>query len=641
VTQPNDNEEMPTMNSTRHHPIARRLVTSALAALLLNPIAASAVRADSVDERCHKKESPPGVCPLPGLDRCSLSNPFDPQRTAFGNGACDMLRDVNGALGRLGKDADRERSRAEEELRALVRVTLDGVIDEQAVASFVHVRDAAGAVIADFKALADHPKCGVKGTLRATAQSLRTSGQQLAALAGVAGKAGEAAAPALENVPKLASLSAELGQLVSELEQGGPRPPDAAQLEVSLGSLRARADQLGALDVAGTVAAGLKLGATVGPFVAECAACTTLLADAIGSVGASAGGLGAGGGTCPASAGAGCAVGFAVGALGGINSVALGAVSALPCQGATSKLAQLDEYVANAQAFATGVVALAANLEQELGDVERARSTLAKLSGALPTALGPRAVRIDGLLQEIGQNLNRSADILEREVSPRLSALGESFLRGLSRGTEDMQYCFAKLGEAAELAGDDGREGFDALVRASASLIDGGALLTTLRERGQKAIDGASKEALRRWGAANQSAIALHRSLFGVSFGDVDVLKTAATMGGIITNEARFNDTRRDVAELAGAMASLIPGAVEAGKNAYLDRDKLMTQGKARYVAAASDAHKATVALAKARARANARRPSEPSGKPVPTLPRVPAQLPRVKLVSALGARLR
>src|ERR1044071_8896481 len=118
----------------------------------------------SVDERCHKAER--GGCPfklgdLFVLDRCTGSNPIDPQKTTIGNTLCDAFNNVDIILDNVNKGVNKYRSDAEKEIKDHLAPIFKDAIDPQALADFNQAAGFYNEVFGELKAMVNDPNCGV------------------------------------------------------------------------------------------------------------------------------------------------------------------------------------------------------------------------------------------------------------------------------------------------------------------------------------------------------------------------------------------------------------------------------------------------------------------------------------------------
>lgn len=576
----------------------------------------------------------PGACALVAgplrFDRCFGSLPPG-NPTPFGNSACDTLKTSNQLANNLGKNATKFVNDTKRDMDDFVKVTTDGAINKEAAQKFVAARNAANDVLNEGKALVNHPKCGTNGTIKGFQQFFATTGQNLVQAGQIAGKTVQAGSEAAKALPEVGAALAELAQLAGDIQKAGASAEaERRKIDDALKRIQQNLNGLGQVDLPGAATAGTNLVSSVGPFVVNCGGCSAALYGAIGQAAASIGSATAGTAACPETGGAGCLFGFPVSVVTGAGSALTAAVATAPCSAAVEGVGQMGEYVDNIKKVVDASVKLAQNFQKNVQDLQAAADALGQLAQKLPAQLKPRVDRIAGSIDKAGDALNSGVGILESDVAPRVEKLSTQLVTQLGTTTTDLVFCWNELTYAATLMGQDTVEALGLLAEASTNLVDGGQIVQNLQNQGADAVQAAGRAALAKWEDLDDKYVVVHRDLWGVSPGTTDLGRTIQNLPNLVTKIGKISS---DLGAYANSLSRLVTTSVDAGKNAFLDRDRLKTQSKPKFDTAESKAKGAAIALAKAKMKANAKRQSAKQ------VPRVAVGFTELKGISLVKVR--
>lgn len=579
----------------------RSLVLSSALALALGA-------ARDLSAQCSApNDPPPGVCPLIAgplrFDRCfgGLGTPAEP-----GKSVCNALRDSNKVAQDLGRDANKAVNDAKRDMQDLVKVTTEDAINKEAALKFVAARKEINDIVADGRALVNDPKCGTNGAIKGFQQAFANAAQNLTQAGEIAGKTVQAGSEAAKALPEITAALNEAQQLLADVQKAGAAAEtERKKLEDALKRLQANLDALGKLDLTGAATAGGSLVSSVGPFLVNCGGCAAALYGAIGQAAASIGTAGAGTGACPESGGAGCVFGFSASAVTGAGAALTGAVASAPCSSAVEGVDKMGEYADKIKKFVDGSVKVAENLQKNVQDLQSAADALSQLASKLPAQLKPRVDKIAASIDRAGDDVNRGIDILQADVAPRVQKLTTQMVQQLGTQTKDMTVCWSRFTETAAMMGQDAGEAVTLLADASTNLVDGGKVVENIQKQGADAVQAAGAAAQRKWADLDTKYAALHRDLWGVPPGTTDLGRTIQNLPNLAT---KIGKIASDLSSYGDAVGKLVTGAVDAGKNAFLDRDRLKAQARPKFDTAEQKARAAVISIAKAKAKAEAKR---------------------------------
>jgi hypothetical protein len=559
----------------------------------------------------------PGACPLVAgplrFDRCFGALPGVGQPTQFGNFACNALKTSHKLEVDLGNSATKFVNDAKKDINDLVKVTTDGAINKDAALKFVAARNSANEIIGDAKDLVNDPKCGANGAIKGFNQFFVEAAQNLTKAGEIAGKTVQAGGEASKAVPEVVAALAELGQLVGDVQKAGAAAEsERKKLEDALKRIQQNLATLGSLDLAGAASAGGNLVTGVGPFVINCSGCAAAISAAIGQAAASLGSTTGTTAACPATGGTECIVGIPLSVITGTGSILTGAVSSVPCAAALDGADQMGEYVASIKKLVDASVKLAESFEKNVKDLQAAANALGDLAEKLPPALKPRIEKIAASIDKAGDALTKGVDILENDVAPRVERLTTQLVTQLGTKTTDLIGCWNKLNYTAALMGQDTVDAIGLLADASLNLVDGGQIVKNLQTQGADAVKAAGNKAQEKWEKVDSDYAKVHKDLWGVSPGTVDLGKTIGNLPNLVS---KIGKIITDLNSYANSVGNLVTSSVDAGKNAFLNRDTLKTQSKTKFDTAEAKSRSALIELAKSKAKANAKKQA---AKPAP-----------------------
>lgn len=552
-----------------------------------------------------------GACPIRVqgavvFDRCFGS--LNGRPTDVGNAVCNGLRDTHSLLDQVGDDNRRALRQADADWKALLKVTLEGAIDKEAVRDMNAALSLGKDIEAEIDGLLKDPQCGTKAGMDALQRRMSETGQLIMGGAQVAGLT-------LEALARLRPVAEEAGKAIAGLQRlleaankkGSKARAEYDTLNRALTELQGELAALLATDFNSVVAAGTGLATGVGPFVAECSACAASLGTAIGSLG-TGGSLTVGGAAaCPETAGAGCALAALSLPAGSLAAGVISAVSTGPCAAAAAGMDQMGAHVKSVEKFVDGLIKLANALPKSATQAVAAGQALGRLANELGSE-GQQSLRaIQASLNAMQPALDAAGDVLESRIAPKVQRMAGGFLQGLGRDTELLAKCYGKLNRTLAHMGQDLGEAAMLLTRASVEIVDAGKVVGNLVEQGNDGLLAATRYADAEWKDIDRDFRSLNRRVWGVNPGVVDLPRTGTHLAALALNPAESRDIAQDSARLLERAVELPARAVNAGKRAFLDQDRLTTQAKAKYNSGQAKARQAAIAIARLKIEARAK----------------------------------
>lgn len=552
-----------------------------------------------------------GACPVRMggqvvLDRCFGSVPGFPGRTPVGDAACNAVKGIHTVASELGVNPDAMRREAERNARDLVKVALAGAVDAEAVRDIQRAAGVGKEISDTINATLRDRECGSKAALDTIKRRFDEAGRFVQEAAQVSGLAVDAVGKLRPVVDESARILAELQKLATLAQAKGPKAKEEFdRLQQAIQLLQREVESLTQGEFQAAMQAGTSMATSVVPFAAACAGCATAISSAVAALGSGATASTAGAAICPET-GASCVVAAAAlpaGAAVGSLSSALGSEACKLVQADAAKLPQHYEQITR---FVEAMVRLANALPKASTQAAASGQALINLAQQLGAEGQGSVEAIRRSLNAMLPALNAAGDQLEERVAPRVSRLANDFLRTLSGDTQTLARCYDKLNEAVALMSNDLIEAIALLNEALPLAVDANKVALNLKAQGEDAVATASRAAEKEWRRLHDDQVELHVRLFGVKPGVVDPAKTGAHLVGLATDPAKVGKIAEDATRLAQRQVKALTVALDEGKKAFLDQDKLTIQAKQKYAEAKDKSRRAVLEMAKAKARAQA-----------------------------------
>jgi hypothetical protein len=540
------------------------------------------VAAAPADAACNARSDGANLCPFRVgdnnvLDRClgaPLAGPDAGKPTALGNSVCDAIKHFNAVQANLGRSAGAMVDQTKRDVDQFVQVTMKGAYNPQSIATYNRVARYPNQLAKDIDGVLKDPTCGSPGALRALKVWFDQQAQNLGAVGRIAQDVGQAITALGPAVPEALKISGEAGKLAVAAGNAGIRAKQELDaLKKAADTIHSDLDQLANLDVAGTVATGADLAVSVGPFLGSCGACVDSLAGGASSLAAGGTATTAGTGSCPESAGGGCVVAVAGVPVGTIGPVIAGAVATPACTAAGNGALNIVDYVQKIDKFIKTTIKLANSLKSSIDNSVRAGQALATLVQDLGKEAQPSLATIQASLNRMADATDQSFDIMSRNVAPATGRLAANLLSQMSQNVNLMYRCYQAYQDLAFKMGGDTVKAMAELTVATALLVDGGKIADNVYKQSIRAVKAAQDEASARWQKLHGRDMQLYEELWGVPAYQVDFGKTAAYL--VTLNLQRVQKIVGDATDLDQDRLGAINAALDAGKRAFLDEDKL------------------------------------------------------------------
>ncbi len=575
----------------------------ALLALALSTLAAAA-QADC------SAPADRGACPVRlegGLvfDRCFGS--FNGRPTDIGNTACNALRDTHRLADQVGQDNRKALQQAQADWNALQKVVLAGAIDKDALRDVQTALSVGNEIAADISALTKDPQCGSKAAMDALQRRFSETAGLFVEAAKVAGLTVEAAnrlRPVLDEAGKIMAELRRLGDAANK--RGGKAKTEADALAKALTELQKEMATLLATDFTAVAGAGGNLVGGVVPFVGECATCATAISVAVSSVVAGGSVTAGGAAACPESAGLSCVLAAVSLPVGGATAAAVDALASTPCVAAAAQMDKLGQYVQDIQKFVDGAAKLANSIPKSATHALTAGQALTRLAAEMGNEGQDSLRAVQASLNAMQPALDAAGNVLEGQIAPKVQRMAGSFVQGLGRDTELLAQCYKKLNRAVAHMGSELGDAAQLLAQASGELVDANKVLGNLAEQSNDGLRAANAEAGREWGDLDKDFQRMNLRIWGVRVGEIDLGKTTPHLMRLATQPDEVVRIAQDGEKLLARAVALPVKALDAGKRAFLDQDRLTIQAKSKYQAGQAHAKKAVIAMAKAKAKAQA-----------------------------------
>lgn len=534
---------------------------------------------------CNARSDGEGLCPFRVggqnvFDRCFGAPPIGDDAgkpTAVGNTACDAIEKLHNLQKKLGKSAATMVNEVRRDVNDFVGVTMRGAYNPQSIATYNRVARYPNQLAHDVDTVLKHNVCGSAAALRNLKAWFDQQGQNLAAVGGIAQNVGQAITALGPAGPEALTIAQEAGKLaaaVANASTSAKQEFDA--LKRAVDAIQTDLRRVAALDVTGTVAAGTDMAVSVGPFLANCGACTAALIEGIKDLSVGAGATAGGAASCPesaAAAGGGCwatVVGIPVGTIG---PALAGAVATPTCTAATTGGAKLGEHAQKIEKFVSTTVQLAQGLKRSIDNTVRAGQALTHLAQALGKDSQPTLKTIETSLNRIVDTTDQSFDIVSGKVAPATARLASTLLDQMRQNVSLMFTCYNMYQDLAFKMGGETVKAMAELTAATALLVDGGKVADNLYRQSTRAVKAAEDEANERWAKLQRREKRLYQDLWGVPAYDVDLGKTAAHLATLSFD--KIKGLLDEVVDLARDLGSDATASLEAGKRAFLDQDRL------------------------------------------------------------------
>lgn len=283
----------------------------------------------------------------------------------------------------------------------------------------------------------------------------------------------------------------------------------------------------------------------------------------------------------------------------------------------------MGQHLQSIQRFVDGLVKLANSLPSSAIKAATAGQALTRLAAELGTD-GQQSLRnIQTSLNAMQPAFAAAASVVEDRIAPKVQSMAGTFVQNLGRDTALLGKCHGMIMETAANIGEDFVQAGATLVDAAQDMVNAGKVVNNLAEQGNDGLQAANRFTTQEWAAIDREMRRLSQRLWGVPFGTVDLPKTGAHLAGLAGNARERDDIIGDSAQLVKRAADLPGKALDSGKRAFLNQDKLTAQAKQGYDEGQAKVRKAAIAMARSSAVAKAKVAQAPKFAPVAQVPSV------------------
>ncbi|MFN8368974.1 MAG: hypothetical protein U0Y96_17185 [Candidatus Kapaibacterium sp.] len=507
---------------------------------------------------------------------------LDKNTLVIGDAACNALKDADRLADALNKGVKKYQDDAELKIRDLNKVMFDDAINKDAIKKFNKAANTWNSMVDDIKDLAEDDQCGVEAQFKSLNSFFNSQMATLKSLSEIVQETGNALTQLKPVASELLKISQELNKIAADAGRKSPKAKEQFDIiKKATDSLMKDFAAIAALDGTKLVKDGTDLATTVGPFITDCATCATALASSVGSLAAGTTATTVGTGGCPESAAAfgGSCWATVAGVPTAALSVTLGPlVSNAACQNVTGKVTQYQQYYDEINNFVNSAMAISNSIVNNVDDVSKASTALQVLATEFGNDAQSSINSIKQSMDVITDAFEATQKVANDRIAPRVKSVSRRFVRDIAKSIQHVKTCYAMYVSVANQVTPQAIDAAKNLITASATLVNTNKVLDNMADQSQKAVDAASKAAKDRYDNVNDKFRSLHTTLFGQApvrdFTKIDVGKATAAVASLATDE-RKRDRAFDKAEdLVEEINRLVTGAVTAGENAFLGRDR-------------------------------------------------------------------
>ena len=202
--------------------------------------------------------------------------------TPLGQSICDAVANLNSVAQEIGDQASAYVQPAQQDMQQFVAVTLQGSINPNAVERYNTALERTEVIEGRIGEFIGDPVCGSEAALNQLRQFFTEQASNLIAAGQIAGSASQAAAALAPAILQVNSIITQLNQIAGAVQTHGPEAQKQYDLLMeAMQQLKVQLTELAALDLPSTVVAGAELVGSVGPFLTNCAGCTSAIVGAV------------------------------------------------------------------------------------------------------------------------------------------------------------------------------------------------------------------------------------------------------------------------------------------------------------------------------------------------------------------------
>lgn len=569
------------------------------------------VAGQSVDERCHKVER--GGCPfkigdLFVLDRCTGSNPLDPQKTSIGNTLCDAFNNVDIIVDNLAKGAAKYRTDAEREFREHMAPIFKDAIDMQALNDFNQAAQFYNEVFGELKAMVNDPNCGLN-QMKNIQKFFGDQVKNLTAIKDIVttgfGVISKEVPPALRHI---SDFTAELNNaLAIAAGQGQKGSAELKKIQEAFNTLKQQVNAINSLDVPGMVASTGDIIVQVGGLYTKCVACATAATTTIVGIQKATAETGTAIATPETwEAAGGTAWLLPVAGLDAAVATAATLASPAACGPMFDAISNINQDIEALKNYYTKISQAATAVKQSITVISGAADNLNKLIATASAELKPSLQKLANSLNALDQNLDNIFEGVNKKVLPKVESITVSITRQVANNAEGLYNCSQEYLAFTERVTSETVTGIKDMFQAATQIVNAAKIMDNMGQGYRNALNAAKNKAGEEFDDVKSSFASLEASLCvkRKSNGSIDVSATANCIKDKLFKngpEAYLSDAKKILeksSKLASDIADLARKAAQAAENAYTGRPG--NADKARAIAQSRNARdEAASAMAK------------------------------------------
>jgi hypothetical protein len=556
----------------------------------------SAMAQSSVDERCHKIER--GGCPfkigdLFVLDRCTGSNPLDPQRTSIGNTLCDAFNNVDIIVDNVNKGVNKYKADAEKEFKEHMAPIFKDAIDMQALNDFNQAAQFYNEVFNELKTMVNDPECGlnqIKNIQKFFNDQIKNLGSIKDIVTTGFSVISKEVPPALQHIT---DFSNELNKaLAIAAGQGQKGSAELKKIQEALNTLKQQVNLIRNLDIPGMVASTGDIVVQVGGLYTKCVACATAATTTIVGIQKATAETGTAIATPETwEAAGGTAWLLPVAGLDAAVATAATIASPAACGPMFEAIENINSDIEALKKYYTKISQAASTIKQSVTLISDAAENLNKLIVTASAELKPSLQKLAVSLTGLDQRLDNVFEGINKKVLPKVESITITITRQVIANAEHLYNCSQEYIAFTQRVTSETVTGISDMFKAATQIVDAAKIMDNMGQGYTNALNAAKNKAVAEFNDVKQSFASLEASLCvkRKSNGSIDVTATANCIKDKLFKngpEAYLSDARKVLeksSQLASDIIDLAKKAATAAENAYTG--KPATGDKARAIA--------------------------------------------------------
>lgn len=548
----------------------------------------------SVDERCHKLER--GGCPFKigdifVLDRCTGSNPLDPQKTSIGNTLCDAFNNIDIILDNVNKGINKYKADAEKEIKEHLAPIFKDAIDQQALSDFNQASKFYMEIFNELKAMINDPECGLN-QMKNIKKFFGDQMANLAAIKDIIGTSfniiGKEVPPAIQNVTDFTN---ELNNAVRiATSQGQKGMDELKKIQDAFKTLAQQINNIKNFDVTGLVTSTTDIVVQIGGLYSKCVACATAATTTIAEIQKATAETTAALATPETwEAAGGSAWLVPIAGLDGAVAAAASIATPVACGEMFSAIENINNDIEALKNYYKKIGQVATLIKQSITLIEDAGENLSKLIPAASKELKPSLEKMAQSLAALDKRMDNVFEGINKKVLPKVENITIKITNQIIDNAEHLYKCSQEYVAFTERVTTETVSGIQEMFKAGSQIVDAAKIMDNMGQGFNNAVNAAKNKAAAEFNEVKQNFASLEASLCvkRKSNGSIDVSGTADCIKTKLFKngpEAYLNDARVILdksARLASSVIDLVEKAVKSADDAYTGKPSAVDKAKA------------------------------------------------------------